>query len=99
MILLFVSLSYLNHNSADATSVNVSMNQTPSLRIVRINLQGLQENKIKSARQFLQRLPGIAKINFDPSQQRVTLLVDIERTNLKMIERSLHTAGFMPVYR
>jgi hypothetical protein len=99
MVLLFVSLSYLNHNPADATSVNVSMHQTSSMRLVRMNLQGLQENKIESAEQVLQQLPGIQKINVDPSQQSVTLLVDMERTNLKTIERSLHTAGFTPIYR
>ncbi len=97
--LLFVSLSYLDQNSADATAVNVSMQQTQSMRVVRMHLQGLQESKMDSASRALTRLPGIAKIKFDPSQQKVTLLVDVERTNLKTIERSLHTAGFTPIYR
>ncbi len=98
-VLLFVSLSYLNQNSADANPINVSLSQTQSIRVVRMHLQGLQENKMDSAQQALQDLPGVAEIKLDPSHRKVTLWVDIERTNLKTIERSLHTAGFTPIYR
>ena len=98
-VLLFVSLSYLNQNSAEAKPINVSFSQTQSIRLIRMHLQGLQEHKMDSAQQALQDLPGVAEIKLDPSQKKVTLWVDIERTNLKTIERSLHTAGFTPIYR
>jgi hypothetical protein len=97
-VLLFVSMSYLNQNVADATSVNVSLSQTQSMRLIRMDLQGLQEDKIDTAHEALRQLPGVAQIELDPSHREVTLWVDIERTNLKTIERSLHTAGFTPIY-
>jgi hypothetical protein len=96
IVLLSVSLLYLNQNSAGAASLN---SDTQSIRVVRMHLQGLHENKLHSADHALRRLPGITEIKIDPGQQNVTVWVNIDRTNLKEIERSLHNAGFTPIYR
>ncbi len=96
IVLLFVILSYVYQNRADAITYPVSVD---SIRIVRVHLQGLKDSKVEYARQKLQRIPGVVEVKLEPSGHKAVIWMDIERTNLRVIERSLHEAGFTPLYR
>jgi hypothetical protein len=97
IVLLSVALSYIYQNRADAnTSINV---HSDSIRIVRVRLEGWEDNKLPYTRQTLQRIPGVVEVKFEPTVHEAVIRMDVERTNLRTIEKSLHRAGFTPSYQ
>jgi Heavy-metal-associated domain len=97
IVLLCVALSYIYQNRADANTSITS--HSDSIRIVRIRLQGWEDNKLPYTRQSLQEIPGVVEVKFEPASHRAVIRLDIERTNLQAIEKSLHRAGFTPSYQ
>lgn len=97
IVLLCVALSYICQNRADANTLSTA--NSDSIRIVRILLEGWEDSKIQYIRQTLQRIPGVVDVKFEPVAHRAVIRIDIERTNLLVIEKSLHRAGFTPSYQ
>jgi hypothetical protein len=98
VVFLCMALSYVYQNRANANALRVSTN-SDSIRIVRIQLEGWDDNKILYTRQSLQNIPGVIEVKFEPAAHQAVIRMDIERTNLRMIERSLHRAGLTPAYQ
>src|SRR5262245_13262918 len=94
--LLCVALSYIYQNRADANVLPIKLD---SIRIVHIRLQGFQDGNLQYTRQSLQRIPGVVEVKFKPSTHEAVIRMDIERTNLRLIEKSLHKAGFTASYQ
>jgi hypothetical protein len=97
IVLLCVALSYICQNRADANTFSAA--NSDSIRFVRIRLQGWEDSKIPYTRQILQRIPGVVEVKFEPIAHCAVIRMDIERTNLSVIEKSLHRAGFTPSYQ
>lgn len=96
-VLLCVALSYVYQNRADAKPLTNS--NKDSIRIVRVRLQGWEDNKMSYTRENLQKIPGVVDVNFKPAAHQAVIRIDIERTNLRTIEKSLHMAGFTTSYQ
>jgi heavy-metal-associated domain-containing protein len=97
IVLLCVALSYIYQNRVDANKSITS--HIDSIRIVRIRLEGWQDNKLPYTRQTLQKIPGVVEVKFEPAAHEAVIRMDVERTNLRAIEKSLHRAGFTPAYQ
>jgi Cu/Ag efflux pump CusA len=97
IVLLCAALSYIYQDRADATVLRAPSKD--SIRIVRIHLQGWQDHKIQFIRQSLQQIPGVIEVKLEPSAHRAVIRMDIDRTNLRMIEKSLHRVGLTPSYQ
>lgn len=97
IVLLCVALSYIYHNRADANTPVTS--HSDSIRIVRVQLEGWEDNKLPYTRQSLQRIPGVVEVKFEPESHIAVIRMDVERTNLRTIEKSLHRAGFTASYQ
>ena len=98
IVLLCVTLSYIYQNKADAHTLNIPAH-SDSIRIVRVRLQGLEDSKIPYTRESLQQIPGVLEVKFETNTHQVVILMDVERTNLRVIENSLHQAGLTPTYQ
>lgn len=98
VVLLCVALSYIYQSRAHANTLRITSN-SDSIRIVRVRLEGWDENKILYTRQSLQNIPGVVEVKFEPAAHQAVIRMDIERTNLRMIEKSLHRAGLTPSYQ
>jgi hypothetical protein len=98
IVLLCVALSYIYQNRADANTLRLAPN-SDSIRIVRVRLEGWEENKITYTRQSLEKIPGVVEVKFEPGAHQVVILMDVERTNLRVIQKSLQRAGFTPSYQ
>lgn len=98
IVLLCVALSYIYQNRAEANTVRLTSN-SDSIRIVHIQLEGWEDNKIEYARQSLQTIPGVVEVKLEPAAHRAIIRMNIERTNLRMIDKSLHRAGFTASYQ
>lgn len=99
IVVLCVALSYIYQNRADANTLPVASDSKDSIRIVRVHLQGWQDNKIQSTRETLQHIPGVVDVKFESSKHRAVIWMDINRTSLRVIEKSLHQAGLTPTYQ
>lgn len=97
IVLLCVALSYIYHNRADANTIVTS--HSDSIRIVRVQLEGWEDNKLPYTRQGLQRIPGVVEVKFEPGSHVAVIRMDVERTNLRTIEKLLHRTGFTPSYQ
>jgi heavy-metal-associated domain-containing protein len=97
IVLLCLALSYIYQNRADASSLIKP--QADSIRIVRVQLQGWKEDKLPYTRQTLQKIPGVVEVKFESGSHTAVIRMDVERTNLRTIEKSLHGAGFTPSYQ
>lgn len=98
IVLLCMALFYIYQNRADASTFTAE-SYSDSIRIVRVRLQGLEESKIPYARKSLEQIPGVVEVKFEPLAHRAVIRMDVERTNLRVIEKSLHQAGLTPSYQ
>jgi Heavy-metal-associated domain len=92
-----MALFYIYQNRAHATTLVTA--HPDSIRIIRVRLQGWDENKLAYTRESLQRIPGVVEVKFKPGSKQAVIRMDIERTNLRAIEKSLHRAGLTPSYQ
>jgi len=97
IVLLCVALSYIYQNRVDANTSITS--HSDSIRIVRIRLEGWEDNKLPYTRESLRKIPGVVEVKFEPAAHEAVIRMDVERTNLRAIEKSLHHAGFTPAYQ
>ncbi len=97
VVFLCMALSYIYQNRTKANT-HISTN-SDSIRIVRIRLEGWDDHKLLYTRQSLQNIPGVVEVKFEPAAHQAIIRMDIERTNLRMIERSLHRVGLTPSYQ
>jgi hypothetical protein len=98
IVLLCMALSYIYQDRADANTLRVPTH-SDSIRIVRVRLQGLEDSKIPYTRESLQQIPGVVEVKFDTNKHQAVIRMDVERTNLRVIEKSLHEAGLTPSYQ
>lgn len=98
IVLLCVALSYIYQNRADANTLRLP-SHPDSIRVVRVRLQGLEDSKIPYTRESLQQIPGVVEVKFETNTHLAVIWVDVERTNLRVIEKSLHQAGLTPSYQ
>lgn len=97
IVLLCVALSYIYQNRADPNTLVAP--HPDSIRIVRLQLEGWQDNKLPYTRDSLQKIPGVIEVKFEPGSHQAVIRMDIERTDLRTIEKSLHDAGLTPSYQ
>ena len=94
IVLLCMALFYIYQNRAEAAA-----SHSDSIRIVRVRLQGLEDSKIPYTRESLEQIPGVVEVKFEPQAHRAVIRMDVERTNLRVIEKSLQQAGLTPSYQ
>jgi hypothetical protein len=97
IVLLCVVLSYIYQNRADANILVTS--HSDSIRIVRVRLLGWEDNKLPSTGENLKKIPGVEEVKFELTSHQAVIRMDIERTNLRAIEKSLRDAGLTPSYQ
>lgn len=97
IVLLCVALFYIYQNRAVANTLVTS--HPDSIRIVRLRLQGWEDNKLPYTRDSLEKIPGVVEVKFEPGSHQAVIRMDIKRTDLRTIEKSLHDAGFTSSYQ
>jgi hypothetical protein len=95
-VLLFVILSYIHQNRAEAIGRNDY--QSDSIRTVRMTLQGLNEHRVREASQTFSTMPGIIEITLQPEQKQAIVRVDIDQLSMKTMEKTLQSSGFTPLF-
>lgn len=73
-----------------------SFSQQNTVRLVRIQLEGLRPASVDHATTTIQNFPGVVDVKINEGSKEAVVHFDVERTNLRKLDQSLRRAGFTP---